>query len=52
MKWIERDVESKEGDTLHILLKATMGYLPGSKDDYLVILNKLFPHAELDKNRQ
>ena len=43
------DKESTEGDNLKILVKAALGFLPANRQDYLMILHKLFPQAKIIK---
>jgi hypothetical protein len=42
-------INSKEGDTLRLLVKASLGYLPESKKDYLLILRGLFPNTTINQ---
>lgn len=41
------DIETTIGDKLNILVKAALGHLPATKNDYLMIFSKLFHHAKI-----
>lgn len=40
-------IDSSEGDYLRSLVKAGLGFLPPSKNDYITVLTQLFPQAQI-----
>jgi len=47
MKEQKIETDTKEGDKLKTLVRASVGYLPANIDDYLAALKKLFPQATI-----